>query len=115
VASCFWVPIERCSPAPPSQAWCDGVSSLCSTAELTAIVVGHPSRGHTGRALGVVWLCVAGGCYGAYDANGRVEVSTTRGTAIKELAKSYEPPAVEERAPITAPLNTVAVTGIRPE
>ena len=26
---------------------------------------------------------------------------------------AYEPPAVEERAPISAPLNTVAQTGIR--
>jgi hypothetical protein len=27
---------------------------------------------------------------------------------------AYEAPAVEERAPISAPLNTVAQTGIRP-
>jgi hypothetical protein len=40
----------------------------------------------------------------------------SRGAAIEEpLSASYEPPAVEERAPISAPLNTVAATGIRPE
>jgi hypothetical protein len=54
---------------------------------------------------------VPGGCYGEYDANGRAEMSTTRGTAIAEpVTESYEPPAVEERAPISAPLKTVAQT-----
>jgi hypothetical protein len=51
------------------------------------------------------------GYYGAYDANGSAEVSKTRGTPIEEpLTESYEPPAVEERARINAPLKTVAQT-----
>jgi hypothetical protein len=58
-------------------------------------------------------LWVPGGCYGADDANGRAVVNRTPGTVIEvPPTNSYEPPAVEERAPIIAPLKTVAQTRV---
>jgi hypothetical protein len=33
---------------------------------------------------------------------------------LKQTVEPYEPPAIEERAPITAPLNTVNHTNITP-